>query len=210
MKLNVALGLLLLAVLAAGGAVYLKRHLNAPPPAPVAAAPAPNTVSGPASLPRPSPIVSVAPARSPALTPEERQAAIDAEIDRLLDWARNNDPQSLSNILADLNNPDKDVREAAIEAAKQFGSTNAIPALKAAAMNSTDTDEQMDMLEAASFLALPSINDSKPTPEQIAEGQKKAAQAQAARQARIAAAKQAQAQQQGNAAASPASPSPQP
>jgi len=107
-----------------------------------------------------------------------------------MDWSRNNDPQSLSNILADLSSPQKDVREAAIEAAKQFGSTNAIPALKAAAMSATDTDEQIEMLQAANFLSLPSISSIQLTPDQIAAGQQRVAKMQAQRQARMQAAQQ--------------------
>ena len=64
------------------------------------------------------------------LTDEQRQAAIDAEIDRLQQWSMNDDPASLSNILADLTSPEKEIRDAAIEATKEFGSTNAIPALE--------------------------------------------------------------------------------
>ena len=143
-----------------------------------------STVAMPAPLPLPT-----ATASAPApVTPEE-------EIDRLQDWSRNNDPQSLSNILADLTSTDKDVREAAIEAAKQFGSTNAIPALKAAAMNSSDTDEQVEMLQAAQFLALPPMDITPPTPEQLADGQKRVAQMRA-KEAQMRATLQAQMQAQ--------------
>jgi HEAT repeat protein len=75
----------------------------------------------------------------------------------------NDDPASLSNILADLTNPEKEIRDAAIEAAKQFGSTNAIPTLKAVAANTTDTEEQIALLEAANFLSLPPVDFSQPT-----------------------------------------------
>jgi HEAT repeat protein len=72
----------------------------------------------------------------------------------------NDDPESLSNILADLTNPEKEVREAAIEAAEQFGSTNAIPILKNLAANDGDPEEKAALLEAANFLSLPSIFDT--------------------------------------------------
>ncbi len=88
-------------------------------------------------------------------TPQVQAAAIKAEKAQLTTWEMNNDPQSLSNILNDLTSPEKDIRLAAIEAAKQFDSTDAIPALKAAAINTTDTEEQIAMLKAAEFLALP-------------------------------------------------------
>jgi hypothetical protein len=190
MRPKVVLGILLLAVGVAIGAVLLK-HLLAPVPLPAVAsvsAPAPTPVA-PAPLPPPAPFSAPPP---PPLTADQQEAANQAEIDQLMEWSRNNDSQSLSNILTDLASPQKDVREAAIEAAKQFGSTNAIPALKAAAMNATDTDEQIEMLQAANFLALPSINSIQLTPEQIAAGQQRAAKMQAQRQARMQAAQQQQ------------------
>lgn len=106
----------------------------------------------------------------------------------------NNDAQSLSNILADLTSPEKEIREAAIEAAKQFESTNAIPALKAAAANAEDNQEAIAMLEAADWLALPSVDfaatqanynrgdQQQLTPEQMQARQQDRARAQARRQ----------------------------
>ena len=70
----------------------------------------------------------------------------------------NDDPASLSNILADLTNPEKKIREAATDATKQFGSTNAIPALKAAVETTDDPQEKAAYLEAADFLSLPSMD----------------------------------------------------
>lgn len=58
-------------------------------------------------------------------------------------------------ILGDLTSPEKEIREAAIEAAKQFGDTNAIPVLKALAANDADNQEAIEMLQAADFIALP-------------------------------------------------------
>jgi len=185
MRLKFILGLLVVVLLVLGGGLLLKQHLgNAPVPAPAsseAAAPpvVSNAVADVAPPPPPAP-VSAAPVSS-SLTPEQRQAAIDAELERLQLWSMNNDPASLSNILADLTGPEKEIREAAIEAAKQFGSTNAIPALKAAAVNSTDTDEQIAMLQAANFLSLPPLDFNAPkTPEEI----QAMAQRQAAKEAR--------------------------
>ena len=63
-----------------------------------------------------------------------------------------NDPASLAAILNDLTNPEKEVRLAAIEATKQFGSRDAIPALQADVARATDTDEKIALLEAADFL----------------------------------------------------------
>jgi hypothetical protein len=171
MRPKFVFAMLLLALLVLGAALYLKQHsgqVATPPASPAIATPAP---------PPPSNVVTrvaLPPASAPAatntLTPEQRQAAIDAETDRLQEWSMSDDPASLSNILADLTSPEKEIRDAAIEAAKQFGGTNAIAALKAAAANAHDTEEQIALLEAAQFLSLPSLSSSGPdtrTPEQI-------------------------------------------
>ena len=153
---------ILLAGLAAIIAILLIKHRVAPSPAvvPIAiTATKPDASTAPiTNVPPPAPTVAAAPVAD-KLTPEQRQAAIDAETDRLQQWSMNDDSASLSSILADLTNPEKAIREAAIEAAQQFGSTNAIPTLNAAAANTTDPEEKAALLEAAHFLSLPSIFD---------------------------------------------------
>ena len=148
MRPKFALVLLLTVLLVLGAAFFLNQLLTRPSakPPPLAGAAAAPAASEPATAVFPaaqtdtanSPPVMPAPVATNALTPEQQQAAIDAETDRLQQWSMNNDPASLSNILADLTNPEKEIRDAAIEATKQFGSTNAIPALKAVAANTTD------------------------------------------------------------------------
>jgi HEAT repeat protein len=189
MRPKFVFALILLVALVLGAALYLKQHLgNAarPSASPEIATPAPavsNAVMNVASQSTATPTVTN------TMTPEQRQAAIDAETDRLQQLSMKDDPASLSAILADLTNPEKEVREAAIEAAKQFGSSNAIPTLKAVAADTTDTGEQIALIEAADFLSLPSIDFSKPgtpkTPEQIQADEQRRAQAEARRQARL-------------------------
>jgi hypothetical protein len=161
--------MLLLALLVLGAAFLFKQHWGntaAPPPVNESVTSAPVVGAVPPSAPVSVPI---APVSTNVLTPEQREAAIDAETDRLQQWSMSDDPASLSNILADLTNPEKEIREAAIEATKQFGSTNAIPALKAVAANTTDTEEQIALLEAANFLSLPPIDFSQPTPPETGQ-----------------------------------------
>ena len=187
MRPKIIFALLLLALLVLGAVFLLKQHRgNAAPPPPVneSATPAPVASVAPPSAPIPA-----APAATNAPTPEQREAAIDAETDRLQEWSMSDDPASLSNILADLTHPEKEIREAAIEAAKQFGSSNAIPALKAAAANTTDTEEQIALLEAANFLSLPGMTFGGPatpqTPEQIQAAAQRRAESKARRQAQM-------------------------
>ncbi len=96
------------------------------------------------------------------ITPKKRSAAIQAEVDHLRELSWQDDPDSLSKILADLTHPEKEVREAAIEATKEFGSSNAVPALKAAAQTAEDTREKIALLEAVEFLELPQLSFDDP------------------------------------------------
>ena len=114
---------------------------------------------------------------------------IDAETERLQQWSNSSDPADVPKILADLSSPEKAIREAAIQAAKQVGGEDAAAALKAAATKATDPKEQIAFQEAADFVALPSLSSTLPTtprtPEQIQASRQKLADYEAQRQARI-------------------------
>jgi hypothetical protein len=140
-----------------------------PPAAKPAPAPAATSANLPASEP-PSTIMPVATVKSPA-TPEEKQAYIEAETSHLQDLSTQDDAASLSAILNDVTNSEKAVRLAAIEATKQFGGKDAIPTLQADVASAPDTEEKIALLEAADFLALPTLTDAgvqtPPTPDQL-------------------------------------------
>ncbi len=138
------------AILIIGTAIFFKRHLSS--------APALSPVVASAQKPElPQHTATVPAVTQKMITPEEREAAIVVEKDRLDSWAASSDSQSLSNILGDLISPAKEIRLAAIAAAKQCGNTNAIPVLRALAANAQDSDEAIALLDAADFLALPEI-----------------------------------------------------
>lgn len=185
MRLKFALALMLMAVLAIGIIIFLKPASEnpAPPPAPV-------KTTTPVAVARtvrrtdaPDATISPAPDVTNSPTPEQKQDYIEAEASRLQDLSTRDDADALSAIVNDLTNPEKEIRLAAIEATKQFGSSNAIPALKAAAANSPDADEQIAMLQAAEFLTLPTLADREPqTPEQMQASQRTSAAAAARRE----------------------------
>ena len=81
----------------------------------------------------------------------------------------NDDAESLNHIVADLTSPEKEIREAAIEATKQFGSTNAIAALKAAAGSVENIEDKIACLEVGNFLSLPSMEITPTILEQVAK-----------------------------------------
>ena len=169
-KFIITLGLLTFLVL--GAALLLKRQLGntpVPPASPEVAPAAPPAVSNiVAKAAQPSTSAAV-PATVPAITNVELSAKERAdEIDRLQDWSMNDDAESLNHIVADLTSPDKEIREAAIEATKQFGSADAIPSLKAAADSTENIEDKAAYLEAADFLSLPSMEITPITEEQAA------------------------------------------
>jgi hypothetical protein len=192
MRLKFVFVVLAPAILLSAALVFLKHSGHVPMPvvsnpeittAPVVS----NTVAAVA----PAPAFAPAPVVVKTVTPEEREAAIQAETDRLYAWSMSDDPQSLSKILGDLTSPEKEIRMAAIEAAKQFGSTNAISTLKTVASTTADTTEQIAMLDAAYFLSLPRLDltatgsGASETQDQIQFNQQKIAQNEARRLARL-------------------------
>jgi hypothetical protein len=190
MSSKFVLSVFFFAALAIGAAIFLKQQFRTPSqPSLASATPVQAQVDqAPEVAPLPAtPPLAPAPAPSVAkvMTPDD----VQAEEDRLSTWQMNDDPQSLSNILGDLSSPEKDIRMAAIEAAKQFGSTNAIPVLKAAVKNTDDSDEQMALIEAANFLTLPqadmvaSGSSTPSTPQQHQAIQQSQAEAAIDRQA---------------------------
>jgi HEAT repeat protein len=98
---------------------------------------------------------------SSADTPEARhQAFVDARTIELMDLAMNDDSQSLNTILSELNNRDPEVRKAAVEAAVQFGSRDAIPNLMDAAAQTDDPKEKAEIMEAIHFLKSPTLSEA--------------------------------------------------
>jgi hypothetical protein len=197
MRPKFVLALILVTALVLGAAVCLKQRLAPmPPEAPSRAAALPPSAAHPdlaaaANATRrfkPAPVaVPAAAVAADPMNAERIQAYIEEETSRLQEWSTQDDPASLAAILSDLTNSEKSVRLAAIEAAKQFGSRDAIAALKASVGNAADTGEQIALLEAADFLSLPTIADADvqlpKTPEQIQAAQQRRGQQAARRQA---------------------------
>lgn len=84
------------------------------------------------------------------------QAYVENRISELMDLAMDDQPASLQTILGELTNREPQIRHAAVEAAMQFGSRDAIPKLKEAADQTDDLREKAAIAEAIEFLNLPS------------------------------------------------------
>jgi hypothetical protein len=85
-----------------------------------------------------------------------REDYIEKRVGELTDLAMTDDPEALKTILSEINNPEGEIRKAAIEASKQFGSADAIPKLEEALASADGADKQ-DIKEAIEFLKLPSF-----------------------------------------------------
>jgi hypothetical protein len=96
--------------------------------------------------------------------PQQTEEYIEQRIGELMDLAMNDDPSSLDQIFAELGNSHPRIREAAVEAVKQFGSTNAIPRLKEAIAQTENTKEKAALAEAIDFLETPSLAALSPNP----------------------------------------------
>lgn len=185
---------ILLAVLAGFAGIFFLKRLTTPAQPPSPAANVQALASAPPISPDASVVHEIAPDVPPVSTvitnstPEnqiaqvtnippvapvtdapvvDHEAYVQSEIDKLQELQANDDAQSLRAILADLTNPDKTIRVAAIEATTQFGSRDAIPALKDLAAHTPDPDEKQQLQDAADFLALPSITELREQNPQI-------------------------------------------
>ena len=99
------------------------------------------------TLPKPDPVREAARVR-------------EARIELLEELSMNDDTASLETILFDLENPDKEIRTAALEAAIQFGErTNTIARLKELETRVEDAEERAAIHEAIEYIALPSLRE---------------------------------------------------
>jgi hypothetical protein len=76
-------------------------------------------------------------------------------IAELMELAMNDDSESLDTIWAELSNPDKHIRQGALEAVVQFGDRSVVPRLREFAAQTEDPAEKAGILSAADHLDLP-------------------------------------------------------
>ena len=117
-----------------------------------------NVQAGPKSPERVSP--EGGPADGLADTAEEQyKTYVEKRVNELQDFSANGDKESLDAILSELSNRSPEIRKAAVEAAKQFGSRDAIPSLQDAANQTDDLSEKAEVNAAMEFLKLPSLTE---------------------------------------------------
>ena len=131
-------------------------------PSALASAPqmAPASDPGPAILPHKTiKPVQPDPAKASPAASQEYEDYVDNRIVELQETAMRDDRDSLTAITSELDNRDPRIRKAALEAAIQFGSRDAIPKLADVAQQTDDPKEKAALLEAVEFLKLPSLSE---------------------------------------------------
>jgi len=92
-------------------------------------------------------------------TEADQQAYVEKRSAELMDIAMTDDRANLDIILSELSNRDPEIRKAALEAAIQFGSRDAIPKLADAVSQTDDPNEKTALTDAIEFLKLPSLTE---------------------------------------------------
>jgi HEAT repeats len=92
-------------------------------------------------------------------TDPEHAKYVRETIARLETLESNNDQDSLNAILAEMKNPDKQIRTAALSATVQFNDRSAIPRLQEIAAQTEDPSEKAQILKAIDYMKLPSISE---------------------------------------------------
>jgi hypothetical protein len=122
------------------------------PPVPATAAPVKTRVEAQSATDQP--IALTASAGPSEAEQEAKTEYVQNRISELYDLAMTDDPASLQQILGELDNPEPRIRQAAVEAAVQFKSPDAIPALHDALAQATDLKEKVNIQRAIDFLSL--------------------------------------------------------
>jgi hypothetical protein len=170
MRIKVILAALVLALAVLGPAAWYRYGSSSPAPAqPPAATASISTQPGAPSL------VRAGSRRSRSAEPEfprERRPAdlstpsqddsISQRTAQLNQLAFSGEPRALRTILAELTNQDPAIRKAALRAAIDFGSQDAIPDLQNAIAWLDDPQEKVALQKAIDFLQLPKFNPDSP------------------------------------------------
>lgn len=166
MRAKVLLIVLLGAVAILAPALYIRFKPAAPPPAaPVTDQPVADTAAAPAqpishSVRRVGPDQSREGLSGPSVQPAEmdHDTYVLKTRGELSELGMQNDPESLKKILSELENPEPEIRKAALTATLDFGSKDAIPTLQNELNWATDPQEKVDIQKAIDFLELPTLS----------------------------------------------------
>lgn len=153
----------LLVLLAAGLLPWGMKRLSSTP-GEESAAPVPSPAAATTTRPPIKLLAADSSLPAPQLSPhpsgsEEHRAWLKDRGEALMDISWNDDKESLDAILAELSNPDPEIRSAALEATLNFASRDAIPRLETVALATDDPLERKKLQDAAEYLKLPTLSE---------------------------------------------------
>ena len=90
---------------------------------------------------------------------EEHEARVAARVAELEALSTKTDRASLDTLLAEVRNADHEIRQAALDAISQSGNRAAIPGLREAAAQTTDSRDKQAILETIEFISLPTLTE---------------------------------------------------
>jgi hypothetical protein len=93
------------------------------------------------------------------VTGPPREDYIRQRVEELGDLAMKDDVTSRDAILAELQNPEKEIREAALSAAIEFNDRSVVPRLQEVANQTKDSAEKAKIFEAIDYINLPSLTE---------------------------------------------------
>lgn len=169
------LKLLVIVLVAAIAVVGLGYYLSHPTPKPVTGeATVPVATNSPAPVedyapvhpaqthvsdPLPTPPAVDVDTNQPQAMSAERADYIRSRVEALGKAAMLHTPESYQTIVTELTNSEKEIRAEALDAAIEHGNRAIIPYLRELAAKTEDPYEKIELMEAADFIALPSITE---------------------------------------------------
>jgi hypothetical protein len=162
MRPKIVIGVMVIVVLAIG-LVRISRTLRSQPSGP--SADLHSAISSPPLSTKPT--ISLTPTTAingsgtnPPAAPDPAHAQhVQQRIMELNILAMKSDRASRDAILGELQNPDKEIRKGALEAAIQFGDRSVVPRLKEVAAETQDPAEKAEILAAIDYINLPSLTE---------------------------------------------------
>jgi hypothetical protein len=101
-----------------------------------------------------------------AISEQTRAAAIENELDQIRKLLREadgeNNPRIISALIGKVENPEAEVRSAALDALKELNDTNAVPGLQQAVELIKDPRAKVAVLDTIDYINLPSVTQNVP------------------------------------------------
>ncbi|MGA2789134.1 MAG: HEAT repeat domain-containing protein [Verrucomicrobiota bacterium] len=165
MRPKVVLAILLMAAGVLAVAVMLSKVFRPQPAVATVPVAITHSNSSPVTL-APKPAVVIAPApvtitnrATNAIAPQDHEEYVKNRYEELMDLAREDSPAAIQQIMAELKNPDRAIRKAALDALEQANDRSVVPQMQQIADQTDDPDDKQAIQDAIDFINLPSLTE---------------------------------------------------